>query len=185
MGEAHPSATLAVFAAFLLTLGACAANGGEPENASAAGEQHRADGHHGSDDPRPFDAEANAMADVDAALLAAQGSGKRVLLVLGGNWCHDSRGLARKFEDPVLGEIINTSYELVYVDVGRRDRNLEVAQRFGVAELIGTPTVLILSPEGALLNGDTVHDWRTAHSKSLEETTAYFRAFALADGKPQ
>ncbi len=130
------------------------------------------------DDPRPFDERRNAMADVNAALHAARSSGKNVLLVLGGNWCHDSRGLAAKFERDELAGVIGDSYELVWVDVGRRDRNLDVARRFGVPDLYGTPTVLVLSPEGELLNRDSVHDWRTADSKPYDETLRYFERFA-------
>ncbi len=134
--------------------------------------------HDHDNDPRPFDAARNAMADVNAALIAAQASGKNVLLVLGGNWCHDSRGLAAKFERDELAEVIAESYELVYVDIGYRDRNLDVPARFGVMELFGTPTVLIVSPEGDLLNRDSVHDWRTADSKPYDETLSYFERFA-------
>ncbi len=131
-------------------------------------------------EPRPFDERADAQRDVDAALLAAAASGKNVLLVLGANWCHDSRGLAGKFEDPTLASIIESGFHLVFVDVGQRDRNLDVAARFGVAEIVGTPTILILSSKGDLLNRDSVHDWRTADSKSLEEAIAYFSGFAKA-----
>jgi hypothetical protein len=133
---------------------------------------------HHDDNPRPFDETRDAMQDVDAALAAAAVSGRNVLLVLGGNWCHDSRGLAAKFDQPELAGVIAESYELVWVDVGYRDRNLDVAARFGVMELLGTPTVLILSPEGALLNRDSVHDWRTADSKPYDETLAYFQKFS-------
>lgn len=135
------------------------------------------DEHH-DDDPRPFDASADAMMDVDIALTAAQASGRNVLLALGGNWCHDSRGLAAKFQEPDLAAVIAESYELVWVDVGYRDRNLDVAKRFGVDALYGTPTVLILSPEGELLNANTVHDWRTADSIPYDEVLAYFESFA-------
>jgi hypothetical protein len=50
--------------------------------------------------------------------------------------------------------------------------------RFGVPELYGTPTVLILSPDGALLNRASVHDWKTADSKPYDETLDYFQRFA-------
>lgn len=130
------------------------------------------------DDPRPFDVTRNASADVDAAFAAAQMSGKNVLIVLGGNWCHDSRGLAAKFEKPKLARVVAQNYELVWVDVGYRDRNLHVPARFGVTELFGTPTVLILSPDERLLNRDSVHDWRTADSKPYRETLDYFRRYA-------
>jgi hypothetical protein len=130
------------------------------------------------DDPRPFDADRNAMADIDAALAAATVSRRNVLLVLGGNWCHDSRGLASKFQRPELATVIKGGFELVWVDVGYRDRNLDAPARFGVMDLLGTPTVLILSPEGELLNGASVHDWRTADSKPYDETLAYFQRYA-------
>jgi thiol-disulfide isomerase/thioredoxin len=126
----------------------------------------------------PYDATRDAMADVDAAFDAASESGRNVLLVLGGNWCHDSRGLAEKFETPAMAPILRDNYELVYVDVGRRDRNLEIAERFGVNELKGTPTILILSPDGELLNADSVHNWRTADSKTLAATVEFFSRFA-------
>ncbi len=128
--------------------------------------------------PRPFNESAIAMQDVDAALLSAQSTGKMPLLILGGNWCHDSRGLAAKFEIEPLKTLIETMYQTVWVDVGHRDRNLDVAKRFGVNKIIGTPTVIILSPDGDLLNADTVHDWRTADSKPYDETVAYFDLFA-------
>ncbi|MEL7485818.1 MAG: thioredoxin family protein [Pseudomonadota bacterium] len=143
-------------------------------------DRKRSTAHHDDhrDEPRPFDASRNAMLDVDAALAASRNNGKKALLVLGGNWCHDSRGLASKFEEPELAALIEDRYELVWVDVGHRDRNLDVGARFGVPELYGTPTVLILSPEGELLNRLSVHDWRTAYSKSYEETYGYFADYA-------
>ena len=137
-------------------------------------EAHRAR----SEEPRPFDKTRTAMADVDATLASAATSGKRPLLVLGANWCHDSRGLASKFETPVLERLIQDKYELLYVDVGHRDRNLDVARRFGFSEITGTPTVIILSSDGEVLNADTARDWRRAHSISLKETEAYFTRFA-------
>ena len=127
--------------------------------------------------PRPFDESANAMQDVDAALLSARSTGKMPLLVLGGNWCHDSRGLAAKFEVEPLKTLIGAEYQIVWIDVGHRDRNLDVAARFGVDKIIGTPTVIILSPDGEILNAGSVHDWRTADSKSFDETLSYFESF--------
>ncbi|MEM9494918.1 MAG: thioredoxin family protein [Pseudomonadota bacterium] len=135
------------------------------------------DRHH-DDDPRPYDPDRDAMADVDLALEAAAISGRNVLLVLGANWCHDSRGLAAKFQRPELARVLKEGYELVFVDVGQRDRNLDVGARFGVPAIFGTPTVLILSPSARLLNADTVHDWRTADSKPYDETLQYFEAFS-------
>lgn len=125
----------------------------------------------------PFDESADANADVDAAFAAAKASGRKVMIVLGTNRCHDSRGLAAKFVDPSLAPIINGRYHVVWVDVGRRDRNLDIPRRFGVRELIGTPTILIASAAGDLLNADSASDWRNADSRTLDEAVAYFSRF--------
>jgi hypothetical protein len=125
-----------------------------------------------------FDPAANAMADVDAALVRAEARGANALVVLGANWCHDSRGLAWRFAQPEVAPLIARGYELVYVDVGLRDTNLDVARRFGVGEIRATPTVLVLSPEGALLNAASVERWRTASTSSLGEVQDYFSRWA-------
>lgn len=154
------------------------ATGAAVDLATPDGKSEEAGEHH-DDNPRPFDASRRAMEDVDVALAMGSITDKRVLLVLGGNWCHDSRGLAAHFERPELAATIARHYELVWVDVGRRNRNLDVPRRFGVYELHGTPTVLILSSEGALLNEETAHDWRRAHSISYEDTLDYFQRQAM------
>ena len=136
------------------------------------------DAHDDHDEPRPYDAARDAGADVDATLARARETGRHALLVFGANWCHDSRGLARKFSDPRLAAMLSENYELLYVDVGKRDRNIDVAQRFGVDEIRGTPTVVIVSAEGEVLNLDTAHDWRTADSIPFDETYDYFAVFA-------
>ncbi len=151
---------------------------------SAAGTPaHDGDQDHQSthDEPRPYDARRDANADVNAALARAESNGTRVLLVLGANWCHDSRGFAAYAQRPALARLIDEAFELVYVDVGQRDRNLDVGARFGAPELFGTPTILVLDADGRVLNRDTMHDWRTAASKPYEAVLAYFQGFAGGD----
>ena len=123
--------------------------------------------------PTPFDEAADARAAVDAAFAAARADGRRVLLILGGNWCHDSRALAARLAEPPLADLIARSFHVVYVDVGRRDRNLWLPRRFGLGPLTGTPTVLVVSAGGALLNSQT-----TADSMSGAAITDYFETYA-------
>ena len=135
---------------------------------------------------RPYAENENAMAAVDAALDRAAESGRHVLLVMGANWCHDSRGLAGLFETPRFAQLIASQYELVYVDAGkpREDaaRNLAVANRFGVERLIGTPNVFILSSDGILLNDrENVTGWTDAASR--EEAEVYDFLVAMAPGR--
>ncbi|GAB5482169.1 MAG: hypothetical protein Pars92KO_19260 [Parasphingorhabdus sp.] len=126
---------------------------------------------------KPYEKNAKASQDVDAALARAVAADKRVLLVMGANWCHDSRGLAGWFEQPRFAEMLKTKYEVVYVDVGHRDRNIDIAQRFGIEKIKGTPTVLVLSSQGALLNPKSAPTWRNAASRDEEEIFSYFDQF--------
>lgn len=130
----------------------------------------------GHPEARPFDESADAAAAVDAAL--ARLADKRVIVVMGANWCHDSRGLAGWFAEPRFAAMLQARYELVYVDVGQRDRNIDIARRFGIRAIKGTPTVLVLSSSGDLLNRRSAPKWRNAASRSEDDIFAYFDQFA-------
>ncbi|MEH6701716.1 thioredoxin family protein [Parasphingorhabdus sp.] len=126
---------------------------------------------------RPFEKSANATEQVDAALARAEIADKKVIVVMGANWCHDSRGLAGWFAEPRFAAMLAAKYEIVYVDVGQKDRNIDIGQRFGIKSIKGTPTVLVLSPDGALLNRKSAPKWRDAASREEEDIFAYFDQF--------
>ncbi len=114
-----------------------------------------------------FDPSRDAMADVDSALAAARASGKHVLLILGGDWCHDSIALTDAMASPRTEAMLAARYEIVRVHVpfSPEERVISVAQRFGIAEVEGTPTVLILRPDGSVTNREDAPRWRNAASR--------------------
>jgi thiol-disulfide isomerase/thioredoxin len=102
---------------------------------------------------RPYDEKANADAAVAAAFARARKNHKRVLIDLGGNWCPDCIVLANIMRLPEVGPFIAAHYEVVPVDVGRFDKNLQIPARFGITgRLEGVPSVLIAEPDGKLVN---------------------------------
>jgi hypothetical protein len=111
----------------------------------------------------------DAMGDVDAALERARANGKRVLLVMGANWCHDSRALAGWLESETIAPMVEREYELVFVNIGMPQKggghNLEIARRFGLGDLPGTPNLLVLTSDGVLVNAETATTWRNAASR--------------------
>jgi len=130
------------------------------------------DDHH-DDEPRPFDSEANAWADLNTTLMAAKTNGKMSLVVMGANWCHDSRGLASHFEDTEFRtQYIDPYYEQVYIDVGEKDRNIDIAHKFGLEAIVGTPTVFFVTSDGDVLNLDDATGWRNSASRSREDIIA-------------
>jgi Thioredoxin-like len=132
-----------------------------------------------------YDAKRNAGADVDQALAAAKKDNKRLVVVMGANWCHDSTALAGWFGTPRFAEMIGAKYALVYVDVGTPQtgdgRNLDIAKRFGIKKVKSTPLVMVLSADGKLLNSKKdAASWRNAASRSEESIFTYFAAFTPA-----
>lgn len=135
---------------------------------------------------RAYGVSDNAMADVEAALARAAASGKRVLLVMGANWCHDSRALAGWLETPRFAALLAERYELVFVNVGMPQtgdgHNLDVARRFGLEDFPGTPALLVLTAEGRAVNLDTAASWRDAASRSEDAIFDELAAMASEPG---
>lgn len=121
---------------------------------------------------RAFDPDTDIMKAIDAALAAAKESGKRVLLVMGTNACHDSAWLANLIATDRFAPV-RERYEIVFADIGMphiegRGRSPEVPARFGFT-IRGTPTVAILDAEGHVLNRKAASKWRNAASRSDDE----------------
>ncbi|CAM3633317.1 thioredoxin family protein [Litorimonas haliclonae] len=132
----------------------------------------------------PFYNRRNDSKKVDAAIIEAARSGKKALIVMGANWCHDSRSLATHLETPRFKDMIRASYILEYVDVGQKNKNQDIAKRFGLDGTPGTPTVLIIDGTGTLLNSKEAPTWRNAASRSENEIFDYFERYAMKATQP-
>lgn len=128
---------------------------------------------------RPFDPDPalSAQDAVDEALADAALANKNAMIVMGANWCHDSRALAGWFQTPRFAAMLQDNYVVRYIDVGKKDRNIDVAQRFGIDDIIGTPTVVVTDPQGTVLNLDTAPTWRNAASRDEDAIYEYFEGF--------
>lgn len=125
---------------------------------------------------------ADVMADVENAMESARANNRLLLIVLGANWCHDSRALASRLYQEPLNSLIENSYQVVFVDVGFLDKGSEVIQAIGPPVYYATPTVLIVDPvSGRLVNEGNRHQWGSADTISMEDSVAYFRMMADTD----
>jgi thiol-disulfide isomerase/thioredoxin len=97
--------------------------------------------------PYPYDEHADADAAVAAAKARARAHHKLLLIDLGGNWCGDCRVLAGTMERPEVKAFVDAHYEVVTVDVGRFDKNLQIPAHYGIRNrLEGVPSLLIVDP---------------------------------------
>ena len=128
----------------------------------------------GHPEARPFGDPDRAGHDVADAMARAKVNGRRVILVFGANWCHDSRALAGWFASPRFAAMLAPRYEIVWIDVGQKDRNLDLARRFGLDGIKGTPTVLMLDSAGKPLNLKDAPRWHDASTRSEDKIYRYF-----------
>ena len=124
---------------------------------------------------------ANPMAGLDAKMALARAGGKRLLVVLGANWCHDSRALAARLYTAPLATVVTANYETLFVDVGYLQTGSDVSARLGIPVYYATPTVLIVDPvSGAVVNTYDRHRWADAANIGMDASVEYFQRFADA-----
>jgi Thioredoxin-like len=131
---------------------------------------------HPSSGASPFNPEQDNAAAIDAALAAARASGKHVMIVFGGSWCHDSDALIAAFAPRRAQAMLAARYEMVWVDVpySQDEREFAVARRFGLGAIEGTPTVLIVRADGTAVNLSDAPRWRNAASRKPAAIVRHF-----------
>lgn len=97
--------------------------------------------------PLPYAEAADAKAAVAKARARAKAGHKLLIVDLGGNWCLDCRILAGTMELPEVSAFVRRHYEVVTVDIGRFDKNLDVPAHYGITQrLAGVPALLVIDP---------------------------------------
>ena len=97
--------------------------------------------------PLPYHPAEDADRAVTEARQRAIATHKLLIIDLGGNWCLDCRILAGTIENTKLKAFVDAHYEVVTVDIGRFDKNLQVPARYGITKrLEGVPALLVVEP---------------------------------------
>jgi len=92
-----------------------------------------------------------AQGDIQAALVEARKTHKRVILDFGGDWCGDCQVLDIYFHQAPNAELLEKNFVLVHVWVGHMDTNVEVAAKYGVPLTHGVPALAVVAADGAVL----------------------------------
>jgi thioredoxin 1 len=119
---------------------------------------------------------SDARAALAVALERAAASGKRVAVVFGADWCPDSRALDAALLHPLVAPIVDPAFEVVRVDVGRRDRNLDLLADYGMDVWKGIPAVAVLEADGTLIAAQRDGEFRNARALApIEIATVFHR----------
>jgi len=145
-------------------------------------------------EPAIYDEKADASADIAAAVARAAKENRRVLIQWGANWCGWCRQLHKLFkEDKTIARSLLYEYDVVLVDIGRFDKNLNVADRYKAFtdgfKTAGVPFLTILDGAGnVVLNQETSsleagqgHDPQKVLDFLNKNQAAYLQAGAILD----
>ena len=130
----------------------------------------------------PYNEAADAKQDIALTLKQAADAKVPVLVVFGANWCGDCKMLETAMKTGASAELIKRDYRVVKVDVGRFDRNVDVAERYGVPLKKGIPAVAVLSARGEVLYATTGGELADARKMGEDGVLEFFRKVSLKPG---
>lgn len=116
-----------------------------------------------------YPADADANKEIAEALHAAAASHRRVLLVFGGNWCFDCHVLDEAFHSPEIAPSLDKSFLVVHVDIGQKDKNLDIAKKYDVPLDRGVPALAVLDSDGKLLFSQKRGEFEAARSMAPDD----------------
>lgn len=134
--------------------------------------------------PRPYDAQADSERMI-AAALADMPADKKLLLTFGANWCSDSRKLASVYEQQPLADLLAQNYEVIYIDVGKRDNNMQLAADYNVPVVGGIPSIALVDKQGIVRFSSLATDLNNAEKMSEKEIYAYFEKLSVSGENTQ
>jgi len=121
-----------------------------------------------------YDESADARADIRSAVVRARKEHKNVVLDFGGNWCFDCHVLEKAMQQPELASGIEKNFVVVHIDVGRFDKNVDIAEQYRVPLNKGVPALAVLDSSGKLLYAQDQGQFEDARHMSLGAIKAFF-----------
>ncbi len=99
----------------------------------------------------PYNESADAKLDIKQALTQAATNQTPIIIVFGANWCGDCKMLDSAMKTGASAPLLSHDFKIVKVNVGRWDKNLDVARAYGVPLEKGIPAVAIVSAQKGVL----------------------------------
>lgn len=99
----------------------------------------------------PYDERADAREVVETSRTQAIEERKYLMVTFGANWCLDCRTLSKNLADDVVTAYTNSVFNFLNVDVGKFNRNRDVAADQGVSLQRGIPVAIFFAPDGEVI----------------------------------
>ena len=126
--------------------------------------------------PLPYNGEIYSESDIERFLNSSINKSKQPIIIFGGNWCPDCRILEGTLQLPTIKKYMIEHYEIMHVDVGRYDKNMNLISYFKIPKEEGVPRVLVFDTNKNILNMESTKEWTTARDRKQQEIFNYFQA---------
>lgn len=128
--------------------------------------------------PLPYNGEEYSAEQINNFLDETLQQSKQPILIFGGNWCPDCRILDGTLQLPTIKKFMNKNYNIMHIDVGRYDKNMELISYFGIPKEKGVPRVLVFDKNKIVINKKSTKEWTTARDRRKQEVFDYFQGLA-------
>lgn len=128
-----------------------------------------------------YNPDANAKADIAAALKQAAVEKKHVLLQIGGNWCIWCKRL-NKFvnDDPALKQAQDKDYIVYHLNYSKENKNLPMLKTLGFPQRFGFPVLVILDTKGNRLHTQNTGILESADSYDKQKLLDMYKQWSPA-----
>lgn len=112
----------------------------------------------------------NAAHDLQMARERAKASGKLLMVIFGGNWCEDCRVLHARLAESPTREYVEKHFEVVGINIGEMNANLQIAKDLGVTLSKGVPAAGFFDADGkrvALTNNGELEPARQYNAQQV------------------
>ena len=128
--------------------------------------------------PLPYNGEEYSAEQINNFLDETLQQSKQPILIFGANWCPDCRILDGTLQLPTIKKFMNKNYNIMHIDVGRYDKNMELISYFGIPKEKGVPRVLVFDKNKIVINKKSTKEWTTARDRRKQEVFDYFQGLA-------
>lgn len=121
-------------------------------------------------DKKLYNPQADATADIAAAVKKAAAENKFVLIQAGGNWCGWCIEFARFCKaDNQLDSAINNGFIWYHLNWSKENENKPIFAKYGFAQRFGFPAFIILNSKGERIhtqNSEYLEDGKKSYDKA-------------------
>jgi thioredoxin 1 len=124
---------------------------------------------------RPYDESADARAGVFAGRKSAEENDRFLMITFGANWCQDCRNLYVNLESEEVSAYVDDKFDFVRVDIGKFNRNVELARELGVNLEYGVPAAIFYDRDGNVIGATNEGELEPARLYTSKQILKFVR----------